>query len=74
MTHEAKILIDKANSLPASGREAILEAMLASLRREPATDADQAWRILIDERLSALDRGEIEVFDFEDSIAKLRGK
>ena len=74
MTSEAKILIDKAKSLPATDREDILEALLVSLRQEPAGDADQAWRNLIDARLAALDRGVVEVFDFDETAAQLRGK
>ena len=74
MTIEAKLLIEKAQSLPAADREDILEAMLASLRREPSAEADQAWRDLIDDRLQALDRGEIETFDFDETVAQLRGK
>jgi putative addiction module component (TIGR02574 family) len=74
MTSEAKILIEKAKSLPASDREDILEALLASLQREPAPEADQAWRDLIDERLAALDNGDVALFDFDEIVAKLRGK
>ncbi len=74
MTSEAKILIDKVKSLPATDREDILEAILVSLRQEPAGDADQAWRDLIDARLAALDRGNVDVFDFDETAAQLRGK
>ena len=74
MTSEAKILIEKAKSLPASDREDILEAILVSLHREPSTNADEAWRGLIDERLAALESGDIETFDFDDVAAKLRSK
>ncbi len=74
MTSEAKILIDKVKSLPATDREDILEAILVSLRQEPAGDADQAWRDLMDARLAALDRGNVDVFDFDETAAQLRGK
>jgi putative addiction module component (TIGR02574 family) len=74
MTSEAKILIEKAKSLPASDREDILEAILVSLHREPSVDADQAWRNVIDERLAALDKGAVETFDFDEAVAKIRGK
>ena len=73
MTSEAKILIEKAKALPAEDREDILEALLVSLCREPAPDADEAWRNLIDERLAALERGDVETFDFDEAVAKLRG-
>ena len=53
MTSEAKIIIEKAKSLPVSDREDILEAILVSLQREPSSDVDQAWRDVIDERLAA---------------------
>ena len=74
MTSEAKIIIEKAKSLPVSDREDILEAILVSLQREPSSDVDQAWRDVIDERLAALESGTVETFDFDDEIAQLRGK
>lgn len=74
MTNEAKIIIEQAKALPAADREDILEAMLVSLRDVPSGDADDAWRALIDERLAALDRGEIETFDIDEAVAQLRGK
>ena len=74
MTNEAKILIEKAKSLPPADREDILEAILASLRTESTADADQAWRDVIDLRLAALDRGEVELIDFDEAVAKLRAK
>ena len=72
MTNETKTIIERARNLSAPEREDILEAMLASLREEPASEVDQAWRNLIDERLAALDRGETESFDFEQAVAELR--
>ncbi len=74
MTSDAKNLIEKAKALPAEDREDILEALLVSLRREPSADADQAWRDLIDARLTALERGDVETFDFDEAVATLRNK
>lgn len=37
MTNEARIPIEKAKSLPTANREDILEAMLTSLRQQPAS-------------------------------------
>lgn len=74
MSNEAKILIEKAKSLPAADREDILEALLASLQQEPSAQADQAWRDLIDARLAALERGNVETFDFDETVALLRRK
>jgi putative addiction module component (TIGR02574 family) len=74
MSNEAKILIEKAKILPAADREDILEAILASLQREPSLAADQAWRDLIDARLAALEHGNIETFDFDETVAQLRDK
>ena len=74
MSNEARILIEKAKNLPAADREAILEALLASLQREPAGEADQAWRDLIDARLASLEHGNIEPFDFDETVALLRRK
>ncbi len=72
MTNEAKSIIEKVRNLPVSEREVILEAVLASLREEPSAEVDEAWRIVIDERMAAYERGEIEAVDFEDAFNALR--
>ncbi len=74
MTNAAKIIIEQAKALPVADREDIFEAMLVSLREVPPGDVDDAWRALLDERLAALDRGELETFDFEEAAADLRRK
>lgn len=74
MTNDAKIIIEKAPKLPPEDREAILEAMLASLRQEAPAKADQVWRDLIDERVAELDKGEAILFDFDEAMGGLRRK
>lgn len=74
MTNDAKIIIEKARSLSAAEREDILEAILASLRQEPDSDVEQAWRDLIDERVAAVDRGDVATFDFDAAVDELLRK
>lgn len=74
MTNTAKNIIDTARKLPATDREAILEAMLISLHEQPLPEVQQAWRNLVDERISALEGDESDVFDFEDAVAELKRK
>ena len=74
MTNESKLIVEKARSLSAAEREEILEALLVGLRQESATEVDQAWRDLIDERLEALARGEDYSVDFDEAVSELRRK
>ncbi len=74
MTNETKLIIEKARSLSAQEREEILEALLASLHKDSSGEADEAWHQVIDERLEALDRGEIEKLDFDEAVRELHRK
>ena len=74
MTNETKLIIEKARNLSAAEREDILEALLVTLHQDQSGETDQAWRELIDERLSEFDRGSKETFDFTEAVDELRSK
>ena len=69
MTHETKILIEKARALPAEERIEIAEAIMASLDG-PDPALDQAWLEEARNRLEAYRRGELRTRDFDDVMAK----
>jgi putative addiction module component (TIGR02574 family) len=69
MTHETKILIEKARALPAEERIEIAEAIMASLD-ETDSALDQAWLAEARDRLAAYRRGELRARDFDDVMAK----
>lgn len=69
MTHETKILIEKARALPAEERIEIAEAIMASLN-EPDPAHDEAWLAEARDRLAAYRGGELRARDFDDVLAK----
>ena len=73
MTEKTRFLAEQAAKLPPTDRVALVEDILATLTEiDPEWDA--AWAREAEERLAAYDRGEMEAFDFDDVIAKLRVK
>lgn len=73
MTDKTRFLAEQAAKLPPSDRVALVEDILATLT-ESDPDWDVAWTSEVEERLAAYDRGEMESFDFDEVIAKLRVK
>ncbi len=69
MTHETKILIEKARALPTEERIEVAEAILASLD-EPDPARDQLWLEEARDRLSAYRRGDLRARNFDDVLAK----
>ena len=69
MTHETKILIEKARTLSAEERIEIAEAIMTSLD-EPDPAHDLAWLAEARDRLEAYHRGELRARDFDDVMAK----
>lgn len=74
MTEEAKQLIEKARQLSATEREEVLEGILSSLVQDNPSEADQAWRDMIDQRLAEIEAGGVAWVDFDAAVAALRRK
>ena len=72
MTERARILIEQAKLLSAEEREEIIEALLVSFGELPQASVDVSWRLEIDRRLSAIERGDEPTEDFETALAELR--
>ena len=73
MTEKTRSLAEQAAKLPPTDRVALVEDILATLT-ESDPDWDAAWAHEAQERLAAYDRGEMESFDFDEVMAKLRIK
>ena len=72
MTERARILIEQAKLLSAEEREEIIEALLVSFGESLPDGIDDAWKLEIDRRLSAIEHGEDEAEDFDTALAELR--
>jgi len=66
-------LIDRVLLLPANERAALARKIILSL--EPADfdpDAQDAWNVEIESRLAQVDRGEVTLLDWRESIDRAR--
>ena len=66
-------LVEQAKLLTPQEREILAEEILATVISTPA-EWEAAWIKECDDRIAAVDRGEMEVYDFDDVMAKLRAK
>lgn len=73
MTEKTRFLAEQAAQLPPTDRVELVEDILSTLT-ESDPDWDAAWAREAEERLAAYDRGEMEAFDFDQTLAKLRIK
>lgn len=73
MTEKTRFLAEQAAKLPPTDRVELVEDILSTLT-ESDPDWDAAWAREAEERLAAYDRGEMEAFDFDEVMAKLRIK
>lgn len=68
-------LIDRVMSLPADARAELARQLIISLEPvapEAADDVDVAWEAEIERRLSQVERGEVELRDWRQSIERIR--
>ncbi len=72
MTDKANILIEQARALSPEERIEIAEALMASVVDEPDAKIEKAWDAEIEARVTALDRGEVELHDADAVFAELR--
>ncbi len=66
-------IIEAALALPAESKTELVKRLLASLDEEHQKEIDAAWAGEIEDRIAALDRGEMEEFPAEQVLAELRG-
>ena len=65
-------LEQQARALSPDERARLAEVLLESLQAPPLTDVEAAWNQEIEARISAYDRGELEVFAAESVFAEAR--
>ena len=68
-------LIDRVMSLPADERAELARQLIVSLEPpapDAADDVDAAWEEEIERRLGQVDRGEVELRDWRQSIERIR--
>jgi putative addiction module component (TIGR02574 family) len=73
MNEKVRALSREANKLTPEERAALIDELMASLDKpDPAIDA--LWAEEVEQRLAAVDRGEMAVHDIDAIVAKLRGR
>ena len=74
MKADAKKILEEAMHLEPSTRALIAETLLESLDFEENFEISQAWQDEIQRRCEQIDRGEVELIDFDTVMAELRKK
>lgn len=65
-------LKDKASRLPESERATLALALIESLDGAADPQFEEAWRIEIDRRVAAYERGEVKLVPGDEVFARLR--
>ena len=63
-------LVRRGKALPPEERERLVDQLLESLNEPAAAELDAAWDTVIERRLAAYDRGEVQAIDAEEVFAK----
>jgi putative addiction module component (TIGR02574 family) len=66
-------LLEQAKNLSAEDRAALIDA-LHDLASPPDRQWEEAWIRECEDRLAALDRGEMQTFDFDEVMAEARAR
>ncbi len=74
MTSTAKKILDEALSLPEDERRRVAERLLDTIPRDTAEAIERAWNEEAVRRAAALERGEVEALDGEESLQGLEEK
>lgn len=73
MDRRVATLLEQAKRLPKEDQSILAEAMY-ELVNPPDPEWEAAWLKECQDRLAAYDRGEMKAHDFDEVIARLRGK
>lgn len=71
MTELAKRIAELAKGLPAVERATLIDELLATLDQSSAS-IDAQWVKECEDRVAALERGDMELLDFDEAIVELR--
>lgn len=66
-------LLEQAKKLSPEDRSALIEA-LHDLNAPPDPEWEAAWTKECEDRLAALDRGEMKTYDFDEVMAEARAR
>lgn len=73
MHHSIDNLLEQAKKLSTEDRSLLISA-LHDLNAPPDPEWEAAWLRECENRLAALDRGEMKTFDFDEVMAKARAQ
>ena len=73
MNHPIDNLQEQAKKLSAHERAALIDA-LHDLTAPPDPEWEAAWIRECEDRLAALDRGEMQIYDFDEVMAEARAR
>ena len=73
MNHPLDNLLEQAKKLSADERAALIDA-LHDLNAPPDPEWEAAWTRECEDRLAALDRGEMQTYDFDEVMAEARAR
>jgi len=71
---DAAKVIEKALALSPQDRARVAHELIASLDQAEDADAEDAWVSEVQERLAAVDRGDVELVDWETVRARVRAR
>jgi putative addiction module component (TIGR02574 family) len=71
MSHDPAEILKAALELPAEGRAALADSLLASLDREIDEDAETAWQLEVHRRLRELDSQVVAPMSWGDVRSRL---
>ncbi len=74
MTVIADKVFNDALSLPSDARISLVEKLLTSLNLPTHAEIDRLWAAEAEQRVSQIDRGDVELIPGEEVFAKIRRK
>ncbi|MCX5827941.1 MAG: addiction module protein [Deltaproteobacteria bacterium] len=74
MTVIADKVFNDALSLPSDARISLVEKLLTSLNLPTHAEIDRLWAAEAEQRISQIDRGDVELIPGEEVFAKIRRK
>jgi putative addiction module component (TIGR02574 family) len=74
MTVVADKVFSDALSLPSDARMSLVEKLIASLNLPTHAEIDRSWAEEAEQRVSQIDRGDVELISGDEVFAKIRRK
>ena len=74
MVRDAEEVLRDALSLPVEARATLIDRLIGSLDRSLGDDAEEVWRVEIQQRIQEIDSGAVELIPWEDARRSLRAR